>query len=50
MADKVEKITVGKKVNAFLEKNKKALIVLLILCLVALVGFIVINLVMTNQK
>jgi hypothetical protein len=23
MADKVEKITVGKKVNAFLEKNKK---------------------------
>lgn len=50
MADKVEKITVGKKLNAFLEKNKKALIVLLILCLVALVGFIVINFVMTNQK
>lgn len=50
MADKVEKMTVGKKVNSFLENNKKVLSFALILCLVALIAFIVINVLLSNQK
>ena len=50
MAEKEEKQTSSKRLNGFLEKNRKLLIVVLIAIVVCLIGFIVAVSVSANQK
>lgn len=48
MAEKIEKKTTSQKLNSVLEKNRKVLIAVLVIAFVALVGFIVWNVVSTK--
>ena len=48
MEEKIEKKTTSQKVNSVLEKNRKVLIVVLVIAFVALIGFIVWNITSTK--
>ena len=48
MAEKIEKKTTSQKVNSVLEKNRKVLIIVLVIAFVALIGFIVWNITSTK--
>ena len=50
MATKEEKLTVGKKVNNFLDKNKAKLIGVLILFVCFIIGFIIGTVISANAK
>ena len=50
MAAIEEKLTVGKKVNNFLDKNRIKLLVILILCICFVVGFVIGSLVSSSSK
>ena len=50
MAAIEEKLTVGKKVNNFLDKNRSKLLVVLILCICFVVGFVIGSLLSSNSK
>ena len=50
MAAIEEKLTVGKKVNNFLDKNRSKLLVVLILCICFVVGFVIGSLISSNSK